>query len=77
VPVTVAVPPYLLRGVINYKSRRDFYNSRSHLAQFFPLLTASLSIDEELIEERPVILVNRDAVLAFGIPGSEELVRVA
>ena len=64
--VLVAVPPYLAKGLVNFRDPRDFYWGASDLGRFFPILEATLRLEAAVVEQAPVILVNREAVVAIG-----------
>ena len=64
--VLVAVPPYLAKGIVNFRDPRDFYKGASDQSRFFPLLEATLRLEAAVVEQAPVILVNRGAVVAIG-----------
>jgi hypothetical protein len=66
-PVVVVTPPYVARGFVNLASPRDFYRGASAFNPFFPLLDATLRLEGVLVERTPVLLVNRDAIVALAV----------
>src|SRR5262245_2537732 len=66
-PALVATPPFTAAGILNYPSARGVYEGTSVFPRFFPLLDATLRLGVEVVEQGPVLLVNRGAVVSIGI----------
>lgn len=64
-PSLVVMPPFMGKGVINFRSQRDVFEGVSTLSSFFPLLDATLLMDGRFYERCPVVLVNRATVAAI------------
>jgi hypothetical protein len=64
VEALIAAPPFLARGRIGYRDRKDAERGAAALPSFFAMLEVSLTIEGARAR---VVLVNREKVLAMGI----------
>lgn len=65
-PALAAVPPYLVRGDLALRSTFETEVEVSNLARFFPMTSVRLR-SEGVTEEHEVVLVNREAMIAFAL----------